>query len=203
MIVRLSMYHGCMIHLFISDALIPLRINAIIFFSLTGHRRIIYLADGVTGARHLALAADPDVFAGVNTGTYDCDVAFLGQLYKSEYQDLCRGLSLYSRGYLEGIIAAQSQINGGYIIDEMLTADTLGLVNADFLKASKGRFSVTGRELSYTLAKETTGRQRYTALALLSDRCRVNVYSNDMDGRLEKASFCGYADYYDKMPACV
>ena len=50
-----------------------------------------YLADGVTGARHLALAADPDVFAGVNTGTYDCDVAFLGQLYKSEYQDLCRG----------------------------------------------------------------------------------------------------------------
>lgn len=160
-----------------------------------------YLADGVTGARHLALAADPDVFAGVNTGTYDCDVAFLGQLYKSEYQDLCRGLSLYSRGYLEGIIAAQSQINGGYIIDEMLTADTLGLVNADFLKASKGRFSVTGRELSYTLSKETTGRQRYTALALLSDRCRVNVYSNDMDGRLEKASFCGYADYYDKMPA--
>ena len=32
-----------MIHLFISDALIPLRINVIIFFSLTGHRRIIIL----------------------------------------------------------------------------------------------------------------------------------------------------------------
>ena len=83
----------------------------------------------------------------------------------------------------------------------VLTADTLRLVNSDFLKASKGRFSVTGRELSYTLAKETTGRQRYTALALLSDRCNVNVYSNDTDGRLEKASFCGYVDYYDKMPA--
>ena len=40
------MYHGCMIHLFISDALIPLRINAIIFFSLTGHRRIIILQMG-------------------------------------------------------------------------------------------------------------------------------------------------------------
>ena len=46
MIVRLSMYHGCMIHLFISDALIPLRINVIIFFSLTGHRRIIILQMG-------------------------------------------------------------------------------------------------------------------------------------------------------------
>lgn len=36
---------------------------------------------------------------------------------------------------------------------------------------------------------------------MLSDRCNVNVYSNDTDGRLEKASFCGYVDYYDKMPA--
>ena len=53
------------------------------------------------------LWADPEVFGGVRSyyDEYVCDVSLLGQLYKSEYSDLCGGLSMYNRGYLEGIIA--------------------------------------------------------------------------------------------------
>lgn len=157
---------------------------------------------GVDGAEYLPLAADPEVFGGVRSyyDEYVCDVSLLGQLYKSEYSDLCGGLSMYNRGYLEGIIAAQSQISGGFIIDEMLDEKLVNNINLDFSKAGDGVFNASRRELSYTLAKEVTGRQRFTALALLQDRCNVNVYSKDVDKRLEKVNFCGYADYYTQMP---
>ena len=161
-----------------------------------------YRSCGVDGAYYMPLAVEPDVFGKTEIGCndYRCDVSLLGQLYKSEYYDLCGALSLYNRGYLEGIIGAQSQITGGFIIDEMLSDDLVANINNDFSKAGDGTFSADKRELSYTLAKEVTGRQRFTALALLQDRCRVNVYSNDVDNRLGKVKFCGYADYYTQMP---
>ena len=43
---------------------------------------------------------------------YCCDVSLLGQLYKSEYKELCKGLGQYNCGYLEGIIGAQSHLTG-------------------------------------------------------------------------------------------
>ena len=54
---------------------------------------------GVDGAEYLPLAADPEVFGGVRSyyDEYVCDVSLLGQLYKSEYSDLCGGLSMYNR----------------------------------------------------------------------------------------------------------
>ena len=174
--------------------------NKIYFFDrmqAEGFRR-----QGIEGAEYLPLAADPDVFSisHADDNKNLCDVSLLGQLYKSEYSDLCGGLSMYNRGYLEGIISAQSQISGGFIIDEMLSDKLVDDINLDFSKAGDGTFNASKRELSYTLAKEVTGRQRFTALALLQDRCSVNVYSKDVDKRLEKVNFCGYADYYTQMP---
>ena len=43
---------------------------------------------------------------------------------------------------------------------------------------------------------ETTGRERYMALALLSAHYPVDLYSTDVDKRLEKVRYRGYADYY-------
>ena len=50
------------------------------------------------------------------------------------------------------------------------------------------------------LACETTGRERYMALALLSAHYPVDLYSTDVDKRLEKVRYRGYADYYSQMP---
>ena len=161
-----------------------------------------YKNQGIEGAGYMPLAVDTAVFGRTCTDNkeYSCDVSLLGQLYKSEYSDICAGLGLYSRGYLEGIIAAQNQINGGFIIDEMLDDNLIRDINKDLNKHQDVDYSITGRELSFTLAKEVTGRQRYTALALLQDRCSVNIYSTDVDNRLRNVKHCGYADYYTQMP---
>ena len=56
------------------------------------------------------------------------------------------------------------------------------------------------RELEFMLACETTGRERYLALALLSKHFQVDLYSNNRDDRLKDVRYRGYADYYTQMP---
>lgn len=61
-------------------------------------------------------------------------MAFLGQLYKSEFYDIAGGLSQYNRGYLEAVMDAQIVMPQGYLVDEMLDSDVMGSINKDFLK---------------------------------------------------------------------
>ena len=56
------------------------------------------------------------------------------------------------------------------------------------------------QELEFMLACETTGRERYMALALLSGHYNVDLYSTDKETRLPKVHMKGYADYYTQMP---
>lgn len=175
--------------------------NTIYFFDRV--QAETYLKNGVTGARHLPLAADPQVFncsIPASNEDYLCDVSLLGQLYQSEYAYLCSPLSMYNRGCLEGIVRSQMQISGGFIVDELLNETFIDNLNKEFLAESKNLFKVSKEELSYTLAKEVTGRQRFAALSLLESRCRVNLYSKDVDKRLQNINNCGYVDYYNAMP---
>ena len=177
-------------------------VNTIYFFDRKQSED--YRKCGVTGARYMPLAASPAVFGCEHIlqkhTMYNSDISFLGQLYKSEIYDLVSALSQYNRGYLEAVIDSQMAVSQGFIIDSMLDGQIMKNINADFLKASNGTYSVTDKELSYTLAKEVTGRQRVMALALLQNRFDVNVFSLDKSEQLNNVKYHGYADYYEKMP---
>lgn len=176
--------------------------NTIYFFDRV--QADTYRQEGVEGARYLPLASSPKVFGIGETMSdnkeYTSDVAFLGQLYKSEFYDIAGGLSQYNRGYLEAVMDAQIVMPQGYLVDEMLDSDVMGSINKDFLKKSNGTYMVTKEELSYTLAKEITGRLRVTALSVLQNRFDVDVYSGDRSEQLNNVNYKGYADYYDRMP---
>lgn len=174
-----------------------------------------YKKQGVTGARHMPLAVDTDVFEeairSYNSGnisddknnagsSYDCDVALVGKLYKSDYQYISRYQDDYTRGYLEGIVATQEKLYGGYVIDDCVNASIMQRINENFAKASGGKYSVVKPEVTYAMATEVTGRERYKILALLQNRCRVNLYSTEGDERLKGINHCGPVDYYKQMP---
>ena len=176
-----------------------------------------YEKQGVKGAKHMPLAVDTDVFSktisrdsinniinGSNNASayefYACDVAFVGKLYKSDYQYISQYQDEYTRGYLEGIVSTQERIYGGYIIDDCVTDSVMKCINENFTRVSKGEYSVIKPEVTYALATEVTGRERYKALALLQDRCKVNLYSSDKDERLSGINQCGPVDYYNQMP---
>lgn len=159
-------------------------------------------------ALHMPLAVDCDVFREIyekQPGTeqmkkYETDVALVGKLYQTEYQHYLLPLSDYQKGYLEGIIAAQMKIYGGYLLPELVTDELVSDLNISYAKASKNRVSVSDRELEYMLACETTGRERFIVLGLLSRHFKTTLWSNEKDERLANVVYNGYADYYEQMP---
>lgn len=153
-------------------------------------------------ALHMPLAVDTDIFGEAiikNNSRYQTDVSLVGKLYQTEYAEYTGCLCEYTKGYLEGIINSQSKIYGGYLIPELITQELLNQINEDY-KQKKIDFQMGCRELEFMLACETTGRERYTALALLSNHFKVDLYSTDKENSLPNINFRGYADYYTQMP---
>lgn len=173
-----------------------------IFFFDKGQAEI-HRKEGVN-AVHLPLAVDVEVFridaSKREKEEYRTDVSLVGKLYQTEYSYFTAPLQEYTKGYLEGIVNAQAKIYGGYIIPELITDELLTQMNKDYAKVATDGFTMGRRELEFMLACETTGRERYMALALLSAHYHVDLYSTDKDKRLKNVRFRGYADYYKEMP---
>lgn len=154
--------------------------------------------------RHMPLAVDTEIFgktiAEAPKEAYDTDISLVGKLYQTEYGHFTAPLSEYLKGYLEGIVNSQMKIYGGYLIPELITNELLEKMNEDYRRVSNDNFVMGKRELEFMLACETTGRERYLALSLLSSHYQVDLYSADSDVRLEKVNGKGYADYYREMP---
>jgi spore maturation protein CgeB len=185
--------------------------------TLTNDCNTIYFFDRIqakehkkqgVNARHLPLAVDAEVFREVYEKTPDAqflakcqtDVTLVGKLYQTEYQYYSQPLTEYQRGYLEGILAAQLKVYGGYLIPELITEELLADLNKSYAKASGNRVNIDRRELEYMLSCETTGRERYIILGLLSQHFRTALWSNEKDERLAQVAYNGYADYYTQMP---
>ncbi len=156
-------------------------------------------------AYHLPLAASPKQFlknqiSAADREKYGAQVSLVGKLYKTDYAYYSGPLNEYQRGFLEGILKAQGKVYGAYFLPELLTDELLGGMNERYRQASGGTASITKEELEFMLACEVTGRERYVALAVLSNHFRVKYYSGEKDGRLEKAEYMGYADYNREMP---
>lgn len=153
---------------------------------------------------HMPLAVDTNVFdlkvSESEKANYKTDVALVGKLYQTEYAYFTTPLREYLRGYLEGVISSQMKLYGGFLLPELITEKLLSEMNEDYAKAASDGFQMGYRELEYMLACETTFRERYMVLTLLSNHFNVDLYSSQQDERLQKVRFRGYADYYTQMP---
>lgn len=161
-----------------------------------------YCKRGIS-VRYMPLAADEETFSKEiikKEPDFNGDVSFVGQLYQTEYMHYMEPLLPFQRGYLEGMIAAQMKISGGYLLPELLNDQFLEELNVQYLKASSGEVKLEMRELEFLLAQETTGRERYLALALLSKHFPVKLYTSECDKRLANVEQRNYIDYYSQMP---
>lgn len=175
------------------------RCNSIFFFDRGQVEK--YANDGYKNVYHMPLAVDENVWKfEQKTSKWECDVAFVGQLYQSDFSYLMGPLDMYYRGLFDGFVNVQKKLAGAYLLDELITDDLIKQINLLYEKASKGGFLVGKAEMEYTCACEATGRERFEALALLSERYKVNLYSDNKDERLPKINQCGYVDYYTQMP---
>ena len=149
-------------------------------------------------AAWLPLAADPSLCP--RQTAQDKEISFVGQLYQADYAYQVSPLSSYGKGYLEGILAAQGRLSGAWLVPELLSETMVQRIDRAYRKSSGGKARIDRRELEFLLARESTGRERYLALSLLSRHFQVHLYGADRDERLEKVRFHPYVDYQEKMP---
>lgn len=156
-------------------------------------------------ALHLPLAASPKLFLKDkitmnDRKKYRSQVSMVGQLYTTDFEYYNQPLDQYQRGYLSGVLNAQSKIYGAYLFSEIISDEFLDGMNKRYMEASDGKITLNRRQLEYMLASEVTARERYIAMAVLSNHFQVKHYADTSDKRLERVEFMGYADYYTEMP---
>lgn len=132
-------------------------------------------------------------------------VAFIGSLYTEKhqfYQRMEGKISPYTKGYLEGLMAAQLQIYGYNFIQESLHGDVL----ADMQKAlplTPGADSVESVEYlfaQYVVNRQITALERRNLLTAVSGLYGLDLYTPDQSITLPNCTNHGSVDYYDFAP---
>ncbi len=182
--------------------------NCNYFFTFDKTNFLEFTGMGVEHIWHLPLAVntrrlDFVLENGTDLPAYQNEIAFVGSLYERNSYDMLRPeLPKYLQGYFDAAIWAQQCINGGNILEEMLTVDILEQLQEYFkLEKSKDSFSDLGLIFSTTvLGFKTAAEQRRRALIELAKKYPVTIYSNSNTSELFRVRYGGSLDYWSEMP---
>lgn len=160
---------------------------------------------------------DPARLSAAERDKYTSDVSFVGSLYTEKKQYLYKGfddLTDYSKGYIEGMIAAQRQVYGVNFLEDIL----IDKVKEDLLKACPIHKSQDGFETiewvyaDYFIARKLASLERRELLRVLSeavpellprelaDAYSMKLYTHDPTTDLPKVHNMGRVDYYNQAP---
>ncbi len=167
---------------------------------------------GIHTVHYLPMAANPErLMAMTDEDTFRntrwCNrhpVAFVGSLYTEKHQFFKRleGISPYTEGYLQGLMAAQKQVYGYNFIQESLpyeiiedmrrvlpmTPDPSGVETVEYLYAQ------------YVINRQITAEERLDLLTAASTNFSLDLYTPESDFSLPGCTNHGSVDYYDFAP---
>ena len=153
------------------------------------------------------LNAMADFKAFQKTGWYNAhEVAFIGSLYTEahNFYDRLTGIRDYTRGYLEGLMAAQKQVYGYNFVQETLKAHPELIEDMrQFLPMTPGHDSVESVEYlfaQYVINRQITAMERKELLGEVAERFGLDLYTPDQDFRMKGCTNHGKVDYYDMAP---
>ena len=133
-----------------------------------------------------------------------CDVSFVGSLYNEEHNfyDRLNGISNFTRGYLDSIMAAQQQIYGQFFLDQLLTPSVLQDLqkSVPYEPMSDGTENDAYVYANYFLCRKITNNERLTLLKAVSEKFQLKLYTHQPSKELPRAEFMGTIDYYNTMP---
>jgi len=134
------------------------------------------------------------------------EVAFIGSLYTEahNFYDRMTGIKDYTRGYLEGMMAAQSKVYGYNFVQETLKAHPELIEDMrQFLPMTPGHDSVESIEYlfaQYVINRQITALERKELLSAVSERFGLDLYTPDQSFQMKGCTNHGKVDYYDMAP---
>lgn len=166
------------------------------------------LAVGETGTQHAISTTSETGKQHRKSDEGESDISFVGSLYneKHNFYDRLKGISDYTRGYLEAVLSAQQNIYGCNFMQQMLRGDIV----EDMQKAcpvAPNKYGVETVEYLYAdyfLARELAFRERTALLGMLGKKLgqqyQINLYTPNATPELKNINNKGMIDYYDTMP---
>ncbi len=128
-------------------------------------------------------------------------VAFVGQLYSSNYDAICSSLPDYTISRLENIIQGQYDMYNNYIIRYRMSDELMLELNTIYRQAPDSPIrSIEPSQLEFVLACEVTRRERINALRSISRQNPVSLYSYDTVSECPGVINKGIVKYYSEMP---
>lgn len=131
------------------------------------------------------------------------DVSFVGSLYTESHNffDRMENLSPYAKGYLEGLMHAQMNVQGCNFIQESLSPIMEELYRA--LPMDPNPDGVETREYlyaQYVVNRKLTGLERLRLLTAVTRHHTLDLFTLDPAFSLPNLRNHGTADYYAEMP---
>lgn len=165
--------------------------------------------EGITTVYYLPLAANVKRLQSLSCppsthARLKADISFVGSLYNEDHNffDRLSNISDYTKGYLEGLMAAQQKLYGCFIMEELLTPDII----ADMQKSVPYSPMPDGAEspayvyANYFLARKVTSVERISLLKLISEKHPLKLYTHQPSELLPKAQFSGSVEPYNDLP---
>lgn len=163
----------------------------------------VYYLPLAANTRRLSAMQDFHTFANSKWANKH-DIAFIGSLYteKHQFYDRLTGISPYTRGYLEGIMASQRQVYGYNFIEEVLPPPILEDM-FKILPMEPDSTSVNSKEYlfaQYVINRQITAMERQDYLSAVAKEFTMDLYTPNETLSMEGCTNHGPVDYYDMAP---
>jgi len=169
-----------------------------------------FALQGIKTVHYMPLAASVKRLDGMITNKelqsrYSAEISFVGSLYTEEhnfYDRMIPGLDDYTRGYLEGLMRSQMQIQGYNFIESSLNDKLISsMYTALPLEPQKGGVE-TKKYLyaDYVINRKITALERLELLKKIAEHHPVDIYTKDETVTASGIRNHGIAKYYDEMP---
>ncbi|WP_026662616.1 CgeB family protein [Butyrivibrio proteoclasticus] len=132
-------------------------------------------------------------------------ISFVGHLYNEDhnyYDMLIEKASDYLRGYLEGLIKSQMELQGLNIVDKSIPSAVMKEM-VDILGIKPSYDSVTTYEYlysNYVINRKITSMERCEILAEIGQKFPVELYTSNTSFKADGITNHGEVDYYFSMP---
>lgn len=132
---------------------------------------------------------------------YLADVSLVGTLYEPQVQKLKSVIDDRTRGYLNGAIAAQQELYGAYLLDDLVTEELVAGINQYAAETFPDKtFVLSKEELVFNMACEVTRNERLRLLTQLGKRCDTRLYSPQIGEISQEIKWFPPVDYVTEMP---
>ena len=160
-------------------------------------------AAGIKTVHYLPMAANTNRLDALGSPASAYDISFVGSLYTESHNffDRMENLSPYAKGYLEGLMQAQMNVQGCNFIQESLSLIMEELYRA--LPMDPNPDGVETREYlyaQYVINRKLTGLERLRLLTGITQKYTLDLFTLDPAFSLPNLRNHGTADYYSEMP---